>query len=948
MQVRKEASVEYAATLAPFINQISDYALYMLDNDGGVLSWNAGAEGLLGYTVEEVIGCHFSEFCTVDDLAEDKPRRALDIAFRDGTCQVEELRVRKDATRFWATETTTALRDAEGNLQGFVKLTRDITERKMSEAALRAREGKYRTLFENSHDAILLTKPADGAFLAANPAACRLFGYSEHEFTSLRRDQVLYMADKRVAAAFAQRALTGAGSAELTFIRSDGGRFEARVSSKLFTDENGNQLSCTTIQDITETKRAEEALRRSEERFRLLYENAPLGIIQIDQNGYVTSANRKQAELTGYAQDELIGLAQAETMPPEEKAMMAERLEGIFSGRVDVFERPLLRKDGSRIWVRVNTKLMSSKPGALLEGIVILEDITEQKRAEEALLQSQEHLRSLYESAPLGIAECTLEHGFFGANSKLLEILDYTLEEITRLSVADVTHPAEREDTLLNLQKLTTGEADTYAMEKRYIRKDRSFVWVNETGSLASIPGRPRCVIMTVEDITPRKKTEEDLKRAVELSYHRANHDLLTGLPNRASCQDRLKEALAYARRDAHLVAIHLLDLDGFKSVNDSLGHQVGDVLLKEVAQRIKSNVRNTDLVARLGGDEFVVIQTHLAESAGAGVLAQKLIADLGRKYILENQDVQSGASIGIALYPDDAEDPGELMKRADLALYDAKHRGRFNYQFYREELGAACRETQRVEQDLVRALRDGEFCVHYQPEFDLKSARMVGVEALLRWRHPTRGVLAASAFLDDAERARLKPSIGEWALRTACQQYKAWFDAGLAAPLTLNLSLMQLRDVRLPDALARILEETGVPSSSLQLEMRESVLWDPKFSKRLLGQLKDRGFRLSLDRVGVEMTTLPTLDRFPVDGVKPHQGLVQRLSSQDRETAILDAIIGVAHDLNIAVCADGIEDPSQLAAAKEHGFDSAQGYLLSVPLDAEDMRKLVATQLTH
>jgi diguanylate cyclase (GGDEF)-like protein/PAS domain S-box-containing protein len=1070
--------VDYAVNLEPFIGQIPDYALYMLDPSGRVISWNVGIERLKGYTAQEIIGHDFSIFYTPEDVAADNPHRALDIAAREGTYQEEGLRVRKDGTRFWATVTITALRDKEGKLQGFAKLTRDITERKTSEAALQAaREAKYRAVFENSHDAIFLTRSEDGAFLAVNPAACELFGYSEQELTSMRREQVLDTADPRLSAALAKRNETGEAAAELTFIRKGGERFEGRVTSKAFVDESGQQMACTSIHDITERKQAEEALRQSEKRLRLLYESAPLGIAHLDMNGRVTSANRVFAELAGYPLEEVIGFTHIETTLPEDRAVIAASLEDVYSGKIDTFnyERRLLRKDGSTIWVRVNVRMINDEQGRPQEGILIYEDITGRKQAEEALRQSEEQFRLLYENAPvgiahidlsgvctfanrklgeivgyppgeviglsyldvtppderdiskelmakllsgeietsnrerrvlrkdgstvwvrqtagtvhdslgkpqcgiamfediterkqaeeslrqseekfratfehapLGIAECSVDGRFIEGNSKLVEILGYTKDEIAHLTVRDVTHPSEVEQSLENLQKLATGEADTYVMEKRYIRKDRSIVWVNVTASLAPIHDKPQHLIVAVEDITARRKAEEDLKRAIESSYHQASHDMLTGLANRTSFGDHLGEALSYAKRDGHLVAVHLLDLDGFKSINDTLGHHVGDLLLKEVAKRITANVRTTDFAARLGGDEFVIVQTHLAGPAAAGVLAGKLVEDLGRQYILEGQQVHSGTSLGIALYPNDAQDPEDLIKQADLALYEAKHRGRFNYQFYRKELGAAFREALRVEQELTRALRDNRFCLHYQPQFDLKSGRITGIEALLRWRHPARGMIAAAEFIQDAERSKLMPSIGEWTLRTACRQYKEWIDSGLTAPLTLNVSSLQLRDPRFLQTLQRILDETGLPPQLLQLAMREGALWDPKFSKGLLKQMKASGLRLALDDFGAEMTALSTFDRFPLDAVKPGHGLIRELPSQKRDAATLAAIIGVAHDRKIAVCADGVETAPQLAAAKEQGCDSAQGYLLSSPMDTDDMQRRIEAELAH
>jgi diguanylate cyclase (GGDEF)-like protein len=423
---------------------------------------------------------------------------------------------------------------------------------------------------------------------------------------------------------------------------------------------------------------------------------------------------------------------------------------------------------------------------------------------------------------------------------------------------------------------------------------------------------------------------------------------MLTGLANRASFKDRLVEAVAYAERDGHLIAVHFLDLDRFKSVNDTLGHEMGDILLKNVAMRIKSRIRGTDLAARLGGDEFLVLQTHLAEPGAAGVLAEKLAEDLGRKYTLKDQEVEIGASIGIALYPNDTEDAEALINRSDMALYEAKHLGRSNYQFYRKELGEAYRKTQEREEELVRALRENEFQLYYQPQFDLKSGRITGIEALLRWNHPERGELAAAEFIRDAEHARLVQPICESVLQTAFRLYKEWMNSGFNVPLSLNLSSMQLQDPRLLETLKRLLEEAILPTTMLQLEMRESVLWEPKFSRDVLEQMRASGLHLALDELGAEMTALPILDLFPLDAVKPSQRLVRVLPSGKREATILAAIVGVAHDLKIAVCANGVESKSQLAAVKEHGCDSVQGHLFCSPLNGDAIKRSIELDLVH
>jgi diguanylate cyclase (GGDEF)-like protein/PAS domain S-box-containing protein len=702
------------------------------------------------------------------------------------------------------------------------------------------------------------------------------------------------------------------------------------------------------VHDISERKHAEALLRESEQRFRLLYENAPIGIGHIDLDGNWTYVNRAFAAIAGYAQEELVGRSNLELAPPDERERSRQLTGQLLTGAIEIQrDRRLLRKDGSTRWIRLTARMLRDDSGQPLYGIVLFTDITDAYRAEDALRRSEERFRTTFENAPLGIAECAADGRFLAANATLLAMLGYTMAELEDLSNQDITHPADQEAMIKNFHTLLTGQQAVTVTEQRYLRKDRSQLWVNVTISLRNSGDGPT-LLAIVEDVTARKKAEEALRGAVEYSYHLASHDPLTGLANRASFNERLKDALKYAHRDRHLVAVHVLDLDRFKSINDTLGHHIGDLLLKEVGQRLKSHIRETDLAARLGGDEFVIIQTHLAEAAAAEVLADKIVVELSLPYQLEGQEVYSGTSMGIALYPDHAQEPGELVKLADLALYEAKNRGRMNYQVYRSALGTAAQEAKHFERELQRALREDELCLHYQPQYDLDNGRIVGIEALIRWRHPERGLLNAADFIQDVENANLMLPVGEWALRTACTAQAGWARAGLLVPLTLNVSSKQLRHPRFLAILNKVLDDTGLPASLLRLEMRESVLLDPKFSINTLRDMRERGVRLGLDDFGAELAALSSLQKFPLDIVKPGQELVRRLSCDDNESAIFSALVGVARDVKITVCADGIETADQLAAVKNLGVNCGQGYLLSPPMAADDMDRLVAAELAR
>ena len=841
--------------------------------------------------------------------------------------------------------------DADGKIIGSVAAQMDITDRVRTEKALRESEAMFRTMTNAMPQIVWSTRP-DGYHDYFNDQWYEFAGVSEGSTDGDAWIALFHPDDRERTEKIWRHSLETGEPYEIEYrIRHRSGQYRWTLGRALpVRDDKGKILRWMgTCTDIHEKKMIEDALRQSEQKFRLLYENAPIGIAHIDLQGCCTYANRKLAEITGYAPQELIGLGHLDVTPPEEHGISSELTKKLLAGEAEINrERRMLHKDGSTSWIRLTARMLRDESGKPRYGIAIFEDINERKQAEAALRESEERFRTTFENAPLGIAKTTLDGVFIHANPKLLETFGYTLEEFTRLSIGDITHPADREETLSNFHKLASGKMRSYDMEKRYIRKDGSLVWMNLTAALRSVDGLPQHVIGMFEDVTARRRVEEDLRRALEQSYHLATHDVLTGLANRASFNDRLQDALSYAKRDEHLVAVHLLDLDRFKAINDTLGHHIGDLLLKEVANRIKAQTRVTDVVARLGGDEFVIVQTHLASSSAASILAEKIVKELGRTFVLEGQEIHSGTSIGIALFPDDAEDPANLVKLADLALYEAKNHGRYNFQPYRHEIGAAVEEAQQLEQELRRALNEGEFRLHYQPQYDLRSGAITGIEALIRWQHPEKGLLSAAEFIRAAENASLTPAIGEWTLYTACKQHKKWMDAGLAAPLILNVSLRQLRHPRFLQMFGDILEKTGLPSPMVQLEMSESAFLDPTLSASLLTALKNIGVRLALDNFGMELAALSSLRRFPLDVVKPGRGLVKELPRREQEGAVLSAVVSVAHEKRITVCAEGVETADELNAVKKRGCDAAQGFLLSAPASEIEIDRLVKAELAQ
>jgi len=424
-----------------------------------------------------------------------------------------------------------------------------------------------------------------------------------------------------------------------------------------------------------------------------------------------------------------------------------------------------------------------------------------------------------------------------------------------------------------------------------------------------------------------------------EILEEQVTHDLLTGLPNRLLFGDRLTQRLAQSRRSRKPLAIMFLDLDHFKLVNDTLGHNVGDNMLKQVAERLAVAVREADTVARMGGDEFIAILSDISQPQDAAAVAQRVLKTLSEPFVLNNQELFISASIGISVYPSDGADSETLVKNADAAMYRAKDQGRNRWLFYTEDLGAVASERVKLETGLHRALERGEFVLYYQPQVDLKTGGLIGAEALLRWRHPELGLLSPAQFIPLAEETGFILPIGEWVLRTACAQNKAWQDAGFPPmDIAVNVSAVQFQRDDMVDTVRQVLEETGLEPHYLSLELTESILMrNPEAAAGILRNLKTLGVQISIDDFGTGHSSLSYLKRFPTDIVKIDQSFVRDVASDPDDAAIAGAMVAMAHSMSLRVIAEGVETLGQLHFLRSLNCDQMQGFFVSRPLPSEE-----------
>ena len=438
-----------------------------------------------------------------------------------------------------------------------------------------------------------------------------------------------------------------------------------------------------------------------------------------------------------------------------------------------------------------------------------------------------------------------------------------------------------------------------------------------------------------------------DVSAAREMALqmtHLAQHDFLTGLPNRMLLNDRIRQAITLAPRHTKKVAVLFLDLDGFKHINDSLGHATGDKLLQSVATRLVDCVRSSDTVSRQGGDEFVVLLSEVKQSEDVAITARRMLAAVAEVHCIDLHDLRVTASIGLSVYPDDGLDAETLVKNADTAMYQAKENGRRNYQFFKPAMNVRAVERQSIEEGLRLAMERQEFTVHYQPKINLETGAITGAEALLRWTHPVRGPVSPATFIPVAEDCGMILQIGKWVLREACQQARAWVDAGLPlATMAVNISAMEFRDDNFLDQVFEILRETGLDPRSLELELTESVLMKrAESTESILKTLRAKGVQLAVDDFGTGYSSLSYLRKFAIDALKIDQSFVRQIAAPPGETSIVTAVISMGRSLNLRVVAEGVEKIEELTFLQTQKCDEAQGYYFSKPVPPQQFAALL------
>jgi diguanylate cyclase (GGDEF)-like protein/PAS domain S-box-containing protein len=566
----------------------------------------------------------------------------------------------------------------------------------------------------------------------------------------------------------------------------------------------------------------------------------------------------------------------------------------------------------------------------------------ERKFMEEALFVEKERAQVTLNSIGDAVVCTDISGNLTFLNLVAEKMTGWSRQEAAGRPMAEVFRilDAKSRQTIPNPMEMAVGQNRTVHLPSNCVLIHRDGFEVPIEDSVSPIhdrEGQATGAVIVFRDVSAA--------RAMALQMtHSAQHDFLTGLPNRMLFNDRVSQAVVLAPRHMKNVAVLFLDLDGFKHINDSLGHPIGDKLLQSIAKRLVDCVRDSDTVSRQGGDEFVVLLSEVEQSEDASITASRMLRAVAGAHSIDQHDLHVTASIGVSVYPDDGLDAETLIKNADTAMYQAKENGRQSYQFFKPAMNVRAVERQSIEESLRRALERHEFALHYQPKINLKTGEITGAEALIRWTHPIRGPVPPGQFIPVAEDCGLILPIGNWVLREACKQARAWLDAGLSlGTMAVNISAMEFRDGSFLEGVFTILEDTGLDPRSLELELTESVLMKrAESTESILKTLRARGVQLAVDDFGTGYSSLSYLRKFPIDALKIDQSFVRQITSAPDETTIVTAVISMGRSLKLRVVAEGVETQEELVFLQAHQCDEAQGYYFSPPVLPEQFASLL------
>jgi diguanylate cyclase (GGDEF)-like protein/PAS domain S-box-containing protein len=684
----------------------------------------------------------------------------------------------------------------------------------------------------------------------------------------------------------------------------------------------------------------ERRLYESEQWFAATLRCVADGVVATDEAGKVRFLNPSAEALLGWPLHEALGRDVREVAPvidkrsgaaldpPALRALQQDAVVGMDYGSL------LLARGGTPLPVDDSAAPIRSGDGTALGAVFVFRDVAERLAAEERLKQSEAHFRNVFDFAPVGMALVGLDNRFLQVNGAVCELLDHSEDELVGADQGAFSFVDDLANERAFLEEVRTGQAVSAQFEKRYRTRRGGVVWTLVSVSLLRQQNEPLCYLWQIHDLTERKNVEDRLA-------HLAHFDPLTGLANRAWLNEEIERQIALARRHQQRFAVVFLDLDHFKQVNDSLGHEAGDQLLQAIAHKLKSSIRQVDTAARLGGDEFVLLLPEIRQAEDVLTVTEKLRAECAQPIVIDGHEMSVGISLGACLYPDDAEDARTLLRYADSALYHAKAEGRNNLQFYRPELMARVQQRMRLEAGLRLAVQRGELELYYQPIVSLADGHPVKAEALLRWNHPSLGLLTPDTFVPLAEEMGLSEPVGEWVIDAACHTAADWPPYGSKSiGVSINVSPCQFKSSKLVECVSTALVGSGLDPVRLCVEITEQALLDnSEKNQRIIAALKSLGVRIVLDDFGVGYSSLGYISRIVPAEIKIDGSLVRDIAVNPYDAALVKATITMAHSLDMLVVTEGVETAAQRDLLRGEHCDMAQGFLYARPLPAAEFK---------
>ena len=659
--------------------------------------------------------------------------------------------------------------------------------------------------------------------------------------------------------------------------------------------------------------------------------------IYILQHGKFVYVSELYQKLSGYTDTELIGTYSLNNIYPDDREMVREEAIKCLKGEsFEPYEYRFVKKNNKVMWVfETITPIVYKEDRATLGSFM---DITERKRIEKALRQSEEKYRTILESIQEGYFEVDLDGNFTFCNDSMSRLTGHSKEDLIGMNHKQLTNEETAKEVFQAFIDVYNTEEPSKGFDWQIIKKNGVEGYIEASVTLQKdSSGKPTGFKGMIRDITERKRTEQQIN-------YMATHDALTGLPNRLMFSQLLNHAIRSAQRHGKQLAVLFVDLDRFKVINDSLGHEAGDRLLKEMARRFKRSLRAVDVVGRLGGDEFIILTEEVDELSQIANVAHKILTTTIQPMVLQGEECRVTASIGISIYPGDGTDEQTLIKNADIAMYFAKEEGKNNYQFYSKDIQSQSNKRFSIETNLRRALERNELSLEYQAKVDFKTGMITGVEALLRWKNPSIGLITPTQFIPVAEETGLIVPIGRWVMKTACAQNVAWQRQGLPSVcMSVNLSLRQIMDDKLLEDIKAALDESGMASNLLELEITESmVMHNPPRLIELLTNIKKLGVRLAIDDFGTGYSSLAQIQHFPIDTLKVDRSFIRNLPKNSEDGAITEAIIAMGKTLSLTVVAEGVETQEQKDFLRDLICDEMQGFYFSKPIAPDQFGDLL------